>query len=83
MRNDLDEQHKIRMESFEIKMKPIIIRDGPSRKANFKIQAAKLAYEIYSLSQRLRYTTFRTENEEKVKKKIEKNRIDITYILSR
>ena len=69
MRNDLDEQHKIRMESFEIKMKPIIIRDGPSRKANFKIQAAKLAYEIYSLSQRLRYTTFRTENEEKVKKK--------------
>ena len=70
LRNDLDEQHKIRMESFEIKMKPIIIRDGPSRKANFKIQAAKLAYEIYSLSQRLRYTTFRTENEEKVKKKI-------------
>ena len=77
------------MESFEIKMKPIIIRDGPSRKvvkimlpnselysteanllwifqANFKIQAAKLAYEIYSMTQRLRYTTFRAENEEKV-----------------
>ena len=35
-------------------------------KANFKIQAAKLAYEIYSLTQRLRYTTFRAENEEKV-----------------
>ena len=34
--------------------------------ANWKIQAAKLAYEIYSLSQRLRYTTFRSENEEKV-----------------
>ena len=34
--------------------------------ANFKIQAAKLAYEIYSLTQRLRYTTFRAENEEKV-----------------
>ena len=84
LRNELDEQHKIRMESFEIKMKPIIIRDGPSKKvihflkwfnlmtlqfhlkANGKIQAAKLAYEIYSLSQRLRYTTFRSENEEKV-----------------
>ena len=90
LRNELDDQHKIRMESFEIKMKPIIIRDGPSRKvvemnlpnsesnlavliflsifqANFKIQAAKLAYEIYSMTQRLRYTTFRAENEEKVK----------------
>ena len=85
LRNELDDQHKIRMESFEIKMKPIIIRDGPSRKvvemnlpnsesnfflsifqANFKIQAAKLAYEIYSMTQRLRYTTFRAENEEKV-----------------
>ena len=32
LRNELDEQHKIRMESFEIKMKPIIIRDGPSKK---------------------------------------------------
>ena len=63
-------------------MKPIIIRDGPSKKvmiiaqefdlfefnpqANWKIQAAKLAYEIYSLTQRLRYTSFRAENEEKV-----------------
>ena len=72
------------MDSFEIKMKPIIIRDGPSKKvmiidffqvidlfdfnpqANWKIQAAKLAYEIYSLTQRLRYTSFRAENEEKV-----------------
>ena len=63
----MDDQHKLRMESFEVKMKPIIIRDGPSRKANFKIQAAKLQYEIYSLTQRLRYTNFRAENEEKVR----------------
>ena len=34
LRNELDEQHKIRMESFEIKMKPIIIRDGPSKKVH-------------------------------------------------
>jgi len=72
LRNELDEQHKIRMESFEIKMKPIIIRDGPSKKANWKIQAAKLQYEIYSLSQRLRYTTFRAENEEKRRDTIER-----------
>merc|ERR1712029_528857 len=72
LRNDLDEQHKIRMDSFEIKMKPIIIRDGPSKKANWKIQAAKLAYEIYSLTQRLRYTTFRSENEEKRREQVER-----------
>jgi len=72
LRNELDEQHKIRMESFEIKMKPIIIKDGPSKKANFKIQAAKLQYEIYSLSQRLRYTTFRAENEEKRRDTVER-----------
>jgi len=72
LRNDLDEQHKIRMDSFEIKMKPIIIRDGPSKKANWKIQAAKLAYEIYSLTQRLRYTSFRAENEEKRREQVER-----------
>lgn len=72
LRNELDDQHKLRMESFEVKMKPIIIRDGPSRKANFKIQAAKLQYEIYSLTQRLRYTNFRAENEEKRRETVER-----------
>ena len=32
LREELDEQHKKRLESFEMKMKPIIIRDGPSQK---------------------------------------------------
>ena len=32
LRAELDEQHKIRMEAFEIKMKPIIINEGPSKK---------------------------------------------------
>ena len=31
MRLDLDEQHKIRMEAFEIKMKPIVVNEEPSR----------------------------------------------------
>ena len=35
LREELDEQHKKRLESFEIKMKPIIIRDGPSQKVEF------------------------------------------------
>ena len=32
LREELDAQHRKRMESFEIQMKPIIIRDGPSKK---------------------------------------------------
>jgi hypothetical protein len=32
LREDLDTQHKKRMEALEIKMKPIIIKDGPSKK---------------------------------------------------
>ena len=38
--------------------------------ANYKITAAKLYYEIYSLSQRLRLTTIRVEHEEEVSSKI-------------
>lgn len=33
LREALDAEHKKRMEAFESKMKPIIIKDGPSRKA--------------------------------------------------
>lgn len=36
LREDLDAAHKQRLEAFEIKMKPIIIRDGPSRKVSLK-----------------------------------------------
>ena len=99
LREDLDGQHKKRMESFETKMKPIIIKEGPSKKvlsaffkfyklnilncthvnlrfvnavifnfqANYKIAAAKLHYEIYALTQRLRLTTIRVEYEEAVR----------------
>ena len=38
-----------------------------SLQANYKIQAAKLYYEVYSLSQRLRLTTIRVEHEESVR----------------
>ena len=32
LREELDAAHRQRIEAFEIKMKPIIIRDGPSKK---------------------------------------------------
>ena len=34
LREELDAAHKERLAAFEVKMKPIIIRDGPSRKVN-------------------------------------------------
>ena len=47
LRNELDDQHKIRMESFEIKMKPIIIRDGPSRKVvTFNLAYVKIKFNL-------------------------------------
>ena len=65
-----------------MKMKPIIIKDGPSKKvrenktnqiksvkffqANFKIQGARVTYDIYSMMLLLRDITFRSEHEEKV-----------------
>ena len=35
--------------------------------ANYKIQAARLHYDIYALTQRLRHTTMRAEHEEQVR----------------
>ena len=35
--------------------------------ANYKIQGAKIQYDIYALCLRLRDTTFRAEHEEKVR----------------
>ena len=32
LRDELDMAHKQRLDSFEIKMKPIIVNEGPSRK---------------------------------------------------
>ena len=40
--------------------------------ANYKIQAAKIQYDIYSLLQRLRVNKMRSEHEEKVKSRNEK-----------
>jgi hypothetical protein len=34
LRDELDAAHKQRLDAFEVKMKPIIIRDGPSKKVH-------------------------------------------------
>ena len=46
LREDLDAQHKKRMESFETKMKPIIIKEGPSKKV---IILKFIAIDVFNL----------------------------------
>ena len=45
LRTALDDQHKKRMEAFEIQFKPIIIRDGPSKKVRKKFVKAAFPVE--------------------------------------
>jgi hypothetical protein len=51
LREDLYRQQKDRTEYFRRKLKPIVIRDAPSRMTNFKIQLKYLQYEIHPLTQ--------------------------------
>ena len=50
LREDLDIQHKKRMESFETKMKPIIIKEGPSKKVirNHQCSIISMNYTLFA-----------------------------------
>ena len=72
LRGQLYAQQKTRMEAFKAKMDPIIIREGPSRSANYKMQAKYLQYEIYPLTQRFRLTQMRADGEEMKRRGVEK-----------
>ena len=72
LRDKLTEQQNIRMEAFKAKMDPIIIREAPSKSANYKMQAKYLQYEIYPLTQRLRLTQMRADGEEMKRRGVEK-----------
>ena len=72
LRSDLYGQQKLRMEAFKAKMDPIIIREAPSKSANYKMQAKYLQYEIYPLTQRFRLTQMRADSEEMKRRGVEK-----------
>lgn len=51
LREELDAAHKERIQAFEIKMKPIIIKDGPSKKVcpNFRPSpVSRFARRVFS-----------------------------------
>ena len=52
LRLDLDEQHKIRMEAFEIKMKPIVVNEEPSRSVNQPSCCSPCSIYLFNLSPR-------------------------------
>ena len=60
-----------RMEMLLSKMSPLIIRDGPSQKTTYKMQAKNLHCEIFPLNQRIRLVDMRAEHEQIKRKAIE------------
>ena len=72
LRKQLTSVQRERMATLKEKIDPIIIRDGPSQKTNFKIQAKYLQYEIYPLSQRFKLMSMRVEHEESRRRTVEK-----------
>lgn len=65
-------QKKRRMSTQKEKIEPIIIRDGPSLKTNYKLEAKYLQYEIIPLSQRLEMLTKRAKEEENRRRNVER-----------
>ena len=65
-------QKKRRMSTQKEKIEPIIIRDGPSLKTNYKLEAKYLQYEIIPLSQRLEMLTMRAKEEENRRRNVER-----------
>ena len=57
LREALDAEHKKRMEAFESKMKPIIIKDGPSKKVHVLFKRHKLRHVVSHLEYFNRQTT--------------------------
>ena len=72
LRLQLSTQQKERMSTMKEKIQPIIIRDGPSQKTNYKIQAKYLQYEIYPLTQRFKMLSMRAEHEESRRRNVER-----------
>ena len=72
LRQQLNAFQKERAAIFKEKIDPIVIRDGPSQKTNYKIQAKYLQYEIYPLTQRLKMLSMRVEHEESRRRNVER-----------
>ena len=79
LREELEEEHRRRMEAANLKFRPIVITEEPSKKvrrgkdfehiiwillqANFKINAMRIMFELHTLKQRRVYQNMRADQE--------------------
>ena len=59
------------MDALNKKFIPLVVTDEPSRKANYKISAMRVLYELHSLKQRRAFMILRAEIEEGNRVKVE------------
>ena len=71
LREELESQNQARMEALNKKFIPLVVTDEPSRKANYKISAMRVLYELHSLKQRRAFMNLRAEIEESNRVKVE------------
>jgi len=68
LRLELDAAHKHLLSNLENRELPLRIKDGPSRKANLKMNASRLQHEIKDLNRTIGSVKLRLESEIKVRK---------------
>lgn len=71
LREELESQNQQRMDALNKKFIPLVVTDEPSRKANYKISAMRVLYELHSLKQRRAFMILRAEIEEGNRVKVE------------
>ena len=71
LREELESQNQQRMDALNKKFIPLVVTDEPSRKANYKISAMRVLYELHSLKQRRAFMNLRAEIEEGNRVKVE------------
>lgn len=71
LREELESQNQQRMDALNKKFIPLVVTDEPSRKANYKISAMRVLYELHSLKQRRAFMSLRAEIEEGNRVKVE------------
>lgn len=82
LRAELNTVHRRLLAHLEGRDLPLRLRDGPSKKANYKIMAARLQHEIKELQQKAKAAKLRLESEIKVIKKAKRKKIKPTKIMN-
>jgi predicted Holliday junction resolvase-like endonuclease len=82
LRGELNNVHRRLLAHLEGRDLPLRLRDGPSKKANYKIMAARLQHEIKELQQKVKAAKLRLESETKLKEQAERETRDIRNDLS-